>query len=136
MLFDLSDNQRYELEHDGEEANGYVHRDGQFWVEIADDLCEKIQATYIKVPVKTKVAENEEDALAFVCLTQDASSLYDIQQRMADPDITAASFGTHTGDYAPLFIRYDQPSFRSGGQWYRVHPRDPKTGRIAGSSGL
>lgn len=88
------------------------------YIEISDELVEQIVAGRELVPVWNKDAEL--DDLTFVCRVQDSNTLYEIAQRIGDPDITGAAFGTETGDYEPLYVRYDYPSFRSGGQWFRV----------------
>lgn len=62
----------------------------------------------------------EDTGLAFVCVSQDPEVLGEIRKLIHDDDITAAAFGTDTGDYSPLLVRYGYPSYRAGGQWYEV----------------
>lgn len=101
---------------------GYAHHRyylmGCEFIEFLDGDERVTSNGHLLVPVAAGFAEDPK--LAFVCLVQDVETLYDIQEAIGDKEITAAAFGTETGDYSPLYVRYFQPSFRSGGQWYEV----------------
>ncbi len=99
-----------------------VDEDG--YITIDDENVAWRLSTYGLAPVHNSEAENEETNLAFCCVLDEDLSY--IQQHICDPDITAAAFGTETGDYDPLYVRYGYPSFRAGGQWFRVVARDSK----------
>lgn len=147
MLFDLSADQRYELEHDGPETSWAVYQDGQFWYFIEDGLCSLIQATYIYVPIKANALKTHMEnqgapggrtpgGPAFIY--DDAEALADICQRLADPDIQAAVYFSETGEYAPIWVTHDWVDSDSWAQadWFRIHKRHPETGRIMGGSTL
>lgn len=96
---------------------GMIDADGTF--EMADSYVEKVQDLYTLEPVPTEEAESEH--LHWCCLIQDVDTLYEIQQRICDPDITAAAEAQ-----GELYVRYGFPSFRSGGQWFCVVWKESK----------
>jgi len=71
-------------------------------------------------------------SLAFACTIQDNDTLETIQEVLGDTDITAVMVGTHSGDYDPVYVRYNLPSFRDSNDWLIVRWGESKINRTKG----